>query len=219
MGAGQLTVCGGGPPRRTRASAPASLPAARRGMQSGQTGRMQPTTSMRQRVAVPQSAHALPGGRGRTMRHLAYLLRRLLSRGEPALEDPPDARVGAADLIPLPGGQSAGVKPEPAGKLPLGESRGFPRGPDPPAKGRGRRPGVVAKEAEDRRQEAQLRLGMALLPIREARLGAADLSGGLLLPETAIKASLAEVVAEGAGFLGIAGSGFPSSEVDTKTYA
>jgi len=84
------------------------------------------------------------------MRHLAYLLRLLLPGGEPALEDPPDARVGAADLIALPGGQRAGVKPEPAGKLPLGESRCLAGGPDAPAKGRGLRPGVVAEEAEDR---------------------------------------------------------------------
>jgi hypothetical protein len=59
--------------------------------------------------------------------------------------------------------------------------------PEPPAEGLRRRPGVVAEEGENRRQEAQLRLGMALLPIREARLGAADLSGYLLLLETAIE--------------------------------
>jgi hypothetical protein len=43
-------------------------------------------------------------------------------RGEPPLEDPTDARVGAADLTPLPGRDGRRIKPEPAGQLPFGET-------------------------------------------------------------------------------------------------
>lgn len=117
-------------------------------------------------------------------------------------EDPADARVGAVDLIPLPGGQGTGVEPEPAGKLPLGESRCLAGGPDAATKGRGRRPGVVAQEAEDRGQEAQLRLCPALLPIEEGCLRAADLLRDVLLPQAAIKPHPPEVVAEVRGSAG-----------------
>jgi hypothetical protein len=187
-------------------------------MQSGQTGRSLPATSMRQTVAVPQSAHALAGGRGTGMWHLAYLVRLLFSGGEPALKDPADARVGAADLIPLPGGQRARVKPEPAGKLPLGESRCLAGGPDAPAKGRRLRPGVVAEVPQDRGQEAQLRLGMALLPIREARLGAADLAGDVLLPQAPVETDPPEVLSQGPGVCGNSRPAFPSPEEDMATY-
>ena len=132
-------------------------------------------------------------------------------------EDPADARVGAADFIPLPGGHRAGVEPELPGKRFLGESRCLAGGPDAAAKALGLRPGVVAQEAEDRGQEAQLRLGTTLLPIEEGCLGAADLSGDVLLPETAIEADPPEVLAQGPGCLGIAGSRLLSSKEDMAT--
>ena len=47
------------------------------------------------------------------------------------------------------------------------------------------------------------RLRMTLLPIRQARLGAAALFGYVLLPQAPIEADPAEVVAEGPGLLGI----------------
>jgi hypothetical protein len=47
-----------------------------------------------------------------------------------ALEKVADARVGAADLIPLPGSHRAGVEPELPGKRFLGESLRLAGGPD-----------------------------------------------------------------------------------------
>jgi len=56
-----------------------------------------------------------------------------LQGGEPWLEDPPGPRVCRAHPATLPGSHRAGIKAEPAGKLPLGEPLGFTCGPNLPA--------------------------------------------------------------------------------------
>jgi hypothetical protein len=59
---------------------------------------------------------------------------------------------------------------------------------------------------------------MALLPIREARLGATDLAGDLLLPQAPVETDPPEVLAEGPGVCGNSRPAFLSSEEDMATY-
>jgi putative PIN family toxin of toxin-antitoxin system len=125
--------------------------------------------------------------------HLAGL------RSQVALEEAADARVGAADLIPFPGADRAEVKPELAGQRLLGEALGFTRRPDPPTKARGLRAGVVAKEAEDCRPEANVGRHTALLPIEESARVAADLPGSVPLLDVPVEAGTLQVLAHRPG--------------------
>jgi hypothetical protein len=113
-------------------------------------------------------------------------------------------RVRAAHCVPLPNADGRGIKAESPGERLLGESFSLPRGPHSSAEGQGFGPWVVSEESEDAGEEVDLRRSMALLPIREARLRAADLAGHRPLWEAAVEAHAPQVVAQGLRALGVA---------------
>jgi hypothetical protein len=73
----------------------------------------------------------------------------------------------------------------------------------PRVSGAGR--GAVAQETEDCRPEANVGRHAALFPIEEGAGVAADRSGGVLLPETAVEAGTLQVLAHRPGVLGVVG--------------
>jgi len=74
--------------------------------------------------------------------------------------------------------------PAPIGNKSLTEGSGLPVA------------GIIAQESDDPRDEAYLRRGVVALPVDDGGFGDAELFGHLLLQESQIKSSLAEMIAE-----------------------